>query len=73
MPKPYCSQLPVNPTVVQDYGLPILPPSHPERIDHATRWLAHVQAGRIGTVTPPSGEQLVRHIRNARVLAGGVR
>ncbi len=59
--------------LIRQHGPSISPPEHPDRLDHAARWLAHVEAGRIGSFAPPSSEHLARHIRNARVLAGGGR
>lgn len=70
---PSFDQLPSYPALGQYHGLSVLPPSHPDRLDHAARWLGHVQAKRIGTATPPSSEQLARHARDVRVLAWGVR
>ncbi|MGB3753029.1 MAG: hypothetical protein WA954_03925 [Parerythrobacter sp.] len=55
------------------HHLPIAPPCQSDAREHYRAWLAHVEAGRIGTITPPSGEHLARHARNARVLAGGGR
>ena len=53
-----------------------------EALDHARRWLHHVEAGRIGGACPPAAgrpdaeaaeraaEIADRHARNARILKG---
>ncbi len=49
---------------------PIFPSNHPDPIEHAERWLAHVRAGRIGVGPSTTAAQLTRHFRNERVLSG---
>lgn len=52
-----------------------LPPEIPAHGDpgpheHAARWLAHVEAGRISTDPGTTPEQLLNHRRNEEVLLG---
>ena len=53
--------------------LEIPAPSDRDTIDHARRWRAHVEAGRIGTGTPSTTEIALQHLHNEEVLWGRAR
>ena len=42
----------------------------PSPHEHAARWFAHVQAGRISTDPGTTPAQLLNHLRNEEVLLG---
>lgn len=66
-------------------GLPIPAYHDREALDHARRWLAHVESGRIGSPCRPTAtlleagydpgttrEQEMRHLRNELIVRGRV-
>ncbi len=72
MSKTRFSKPPVDPADAQGHGISFLPVNHPDRASHAERWLAHVQAGRIGEGPSTTPAQRIRHARNELVLVGRI-
>ncbi len=48
--------MPKPPDVPTTYKLPVPAPGDPAPLEHAQRWLAHVEAGRIGKPRPATSK-----------------